>query len=69
MSGKYIPPHLRKKMAATVAEKSCVRFPSNTTGNNTRNVKYKRAPKSTNYNNYVSRSSIYKKISKGLATR
>lgn len=47
-----------------------VKFPSNTTGNDSRNVRYKNAP--SHYNNAEeneSRSTKYKKISRRLATR
>ncbi len=70
MSGKYVPPHLRGKAAAAAFKQTGVRFPSNTTGNNSRNVSYKAAP--THYNNAEENelpSTKYKKISRRLATR
>lgn len=71
MSGKYVPPHLRgKPMRPASPPKRGVRFPSNTTGNNSRNVSYKNAP--SHYNNAEEeepRSTKYKKISRRLASR
>lgn len=70
MSGKYIPPHLRGKKIAAVAVKPGVRFPSNTTGEEAANVRYKKAP--TGYradDEEVPRSAKYAAISKRLGTR
>jgi CCR4-NOT transcriptional regulation complex NOT5 subunit len=72
MSGKYIPPSLRKKMAAAAAEeatkKKGVRWPSNAHGDPSYNVKYKKAP-TTFRNNSLTRTQKYKAISKKLSTR
>lgn len=46
-----------------------VHFPSNTTGNNTRNVSYKKAPTQFANNAEESRSTKFAKISRRLATR
>ena len=70
MPGKYVPPHLRKKMEAptAVVNKKGVRFPSNATGDPEANVKSKKAP--TKYrNNSLTRSQKYTAISKKLGTR
>jgi hypothetical protein len=71
MSGKWVPPQKRGKAATTAFKQTGVRFPSNTTGNNSRNVSYKAAP--THYRNNTAveetRSTKYKKISRRLATR
>jgi hypothetical protein len=70
MSGKWVPPHKRGKSETATFKQTGVRFPSNTTGNNTRNVSYKEAPTTyRNTNEEESRSTKYKKISKRLATR
>ena len=68
MSGKWVPPHLRGKTSTSSFKQTGVRFPSNTTGNNSRNVSYKAAP--TRFREEEeSRSTKYKRISKRLATR
>lgn len=68
MPGKYIPPHLRGKASVSVAPTKGVRFPSNATGNESVNVKYKKAP--TSYRNRtLSRSEKYAGVSRRLATR
>lgn len=70
MSGKYVPPHLRGKKAAAVAEKPGVRFPSNATGEEAANVRYKKAPTGYRANeNEVPRSAKYAAISRRLGTR
>lgn len=74
MPGKWVPPHLRGKKSSTTFKQTGVRFPSNTTGNNTRNVTYKNAPTSYNSSSNENKpqtppSVKYKKISKRLATR
>lgn len=70
MSGKYVPPHLRgKAMRPASPPKRGVRFPSNTTGNNTRNRSYKKAPTAFLNSAEESPSTKYMKISKRLATR
>lgn len=77
MSGKYIPPALRKKMAAEAAAaeaaaakpaKKGVRWPSNAHGDPSFNVKYKKAPSKFREGS-ITRSQKYKAISKKLATR
>lgn len=73
MSGKYIPPALRKKMAAEAAaaaapSKKGVRWPSNAHGDPTFNVKYKKAPTKFREGSQT-RSQKYKAISKKLSTR
>ena len=74
MSGKYIPPALRKKMAAEAAaaeaapKKKGVRWPSNAHGDPSFNVKSKKAP--TKFvNASPTRSQKYKAISRKLSTR
>jgi hypothetical protein len=68
MSGKYVPPHLRGKKMTAVEVKPGVRFPSNATGEEAANVRYKRAP--TSYrNNEVPPSAKYSAMSKKLETR
>ena len=72
MSGKYIPPALRKKLAAAAQaeepKKKGIRFPSNAHGDIRFNVKYKKAP--TKFRNTSpSRTEKYKELSKKLATR
>lgn len=70
MSGKYIPPALRKKMAAEAAapKKKGVRWPSNAHGDPSFNVKYKKAP--TKFRNAsLTRSQKYGAISRKLSTR
>ncbi len=68
MSGKYIPPHLRGKVSTVVAPLRGVRFPSNATGEESADVRYKKAP--TSYRNRnMSRSEKYTAISRKLATR
>lgn len=71
MSGKYVPPHLRgKKPEAVVAAKSGVRFPSNATGEEAANVRYKKAPTGYRANEeQVPRSAKYAAVSKKLGTR
>ena len=73
MSGKWVPPHLRGKASTSTFKQTGVRFPSNTTGNNSRNVSYKAAPTRFRNNNAAaaeeSRSTKYAKISRRLATR
>lgn len=68
MPGKYIPPHLRGKALISVAPTKGVRFPSNATGNESANVKYKKAPASYRNRN-LSRSEKYAGVSRRLATR
>jgi hypothetical protein len=66
MSGKWVPK--KRGLPASMFKQTGVRFPSNTTGNNSRNVSYKAAP--TQFRNEEEeRSTKYKKISKRLATR
>jgi hypothetical protein len=68
MSGKYVPPHLRGKKIAPVEVKSGVRFPSNATGNEAANLRFKKAP--TSYrNDEIPRSVKYATMSKKLGTR
>jgi hypothetical protein len=68
MPGKYVPPHLRGKVSVSVAPTKGVRFPSNATGNESANVRYKKAP--TSYRNRnLSRSEKYASLSRSLATR
>jgi hypothetical protein len=70
MSGKYVPPHLRGKKIAPVEVKQGVRFPSNATGDEKANLKYKRAP--TGYRAdevVVPRSAKYGEMSGKLGTR
>jgi hypothetical protein len=69
MSGKWVPPHLRGKTSSSSFKQTGVRFPSNTTGNNSRNVSYKRAPTTFRESEEESRSTKYKRISKRLGTR
>lgn len=70
MSGKYVPPHLRGKKVAAVEVKPGVRFPSNTTGDNSRDVRYKRAPTGYRANEeVVPRSAKYGEMSRKLGTR
>ncbi len=67
----YIPPHLRKKLAGQTEKpkkrqtKKQLRFPSNTTGENSRNVSF--APVSKLFSEAA--SSVYKVFSSALATR
>jgi hypothetical protein len=68
MSGKYVPPHLRGKTGRPVSPKRGVRFPSNATGEESANVRYKKAPTSFRNRN-MSRSEKYVAISRRLATR
>ena len=74
MSGKYIPPALRKKMAAEAAAaaaeapKKGVRWPSNAHGDPSFNVKYKKAP-SKFHSKSPTRSQKYAAISRRLSTR
>lgn len=69
MSGKYVPPQLRGKVAAAPAPKPRgVHFPSNATGEESMNVRSKKAP--THFRNAnLSRSEKYKAMSRSLATR
>lgn len=68
MSGKYVPPALRGKKYAPVEVKPGVRFPSNATGEEAADVRYKRAP--TGYReNEVPRSVKYAAMSRRLGTR
>ncbi len=73
MSGKWLPPHKRGKASTSSFKQTGVRFPSNTTGNNSRNVSYKAAPTRFRNNNAnaeeETRSTKYKKISRHLGTR
>jgi hypothetical protein len=70
MSGKYVPLHLRgKPMRPASPPKRGVKWPSNTTGNNTRNVSYKKAPTHFANNAEESRSTKYAKLSRRLGTR
>lgn len=68
MSGKYVPPHLRGKASVPVGPMKGVRFPSNATGNESANVKYKKAPSSFRNRN-LSRSEKYASMSRRLSTR
>ena len=67
----YIPPHLRKKLAGQTETKpkkqtkKQTRFPSNTTGENSRNLSF--APVSKLFTDTA--TSIYKVFSSQLATR
>lgn len=65
----YIPPHLRKKLATEKPKKRTtkkqLRFPSNTTGENSRNVSF--APVSKLFTETA--STIYKVFSSALQTR
>jgi hypothetical protein len=64
----YIPPHLRKKLVEKPKKrqtKKQLRFPSNTTGDNSRNVSF--APVSKLFSETV--SSVYKVFSSALQTR
>jgi hypothetical protein len=69
MSGKYVPPHLRGKVAAApVVRRRGVHFPSNATGEESMNVRSKKAP--TRFRNAnLARSEKYKAMSRSLATR
>ncbi|NBO60433.1 MAG: hypothetical protein EBU82_05620 [Flavobacteriia bacterium] len=74
MSGKWVPPHKRGKASTSTFKQTGVRFPSNTTGNNSRNVSYKAAPTRFRNNNGAAaaaetRASKYTKISRQLGTR
>jgi hypothetical protein len=65
----YVPPHLRKKMAAQAAVTvRGVRWPSNAHGDPAANVKSKAAP-STYRNGNQSRKSKYMKMSRALSRR
>ncbi len=44
MSGEYVSPHLRGKKLVAVEVKPGVRFPSHATGEESENVRYKKAP-------------------------
>lgn len=68
MSGKYVPPHLRGKASGPVGPSRGVRFPSNATGEESANVRYKKAP-TTYRNRNMSRSEKYAAISRRLGTR
>jgi hypothetical protein len=64
----YIPPHLRKKVVEKPKKrqtKKQIRFPSNTTGDNSRNVSF--APVSKLFSDTI--SSVYKAFSSALQTR
>jgi hypothetical protein len=64
----YIPPHLRKKLVEKPKKrqtKKQLRFPSNTTGDNTRNVSF--APVSKLFSELT--TSVYKVFSSALQTR
>lgn len=64
----YIPPHLRKKLNEKPKKrqtKKQLRFASNTTGDNTRNVSF--APVSKLFSEVT--SSVYKVFSSALQTR
>jgi hypothetical protein len=64
----YIPPHLRKKLAEKPTKrktKKQLRFPSNTTGESSRNVSF--APVSKLFSEVT--SSVYKVFSSALQTR
>jgi len=68
MSGKYVPLHLRGKKLTAVEVKPGVRFPSNATGEESANLRYKKAP--TSYrNNDVPPSVKYGAMSRKLGTR
>jgi hypothetical protein len=68
MPGKYVPPHMRGKVSVSVAPTKGVRFPSNATGNESANLRYKKAP--TSYRNQnLSRSEKYAGVSRRLSTR
>ena len=68
MSGKWLPPHLRGKASTVVVPSHGVRFPSNATGEESENKKYKKAP--TSYRNRnMTRSEKYTAMSRRLATR
>ena len=69
MSGKWVPPHLRGKASKSSFKTTGVRFPSNTTGNNSRNVSYKNAPTEFNNAENARPSARYEKVSRRLATR
>lgn len=65
----YVPPHKRGKMAApSESKKKGVRWPSNTHGDPTANVKSKKAP-TTFRNRSQTRSNKYKTMSKKLNSR
>ncbi len=68
MSGKYVPPHLRGKKMAAVELKPGVRFPSNATGEESANVRYKKAP-TVFHEGEVPRSAKYAAMSHRLGTR
>ena len=68
MSGKYVPPHLRGKKMAAVEVKPGVRFPSNATGEESANVRYKKAP-TVFHEGEVPRSAKYAAMSRKLGTR
>lgn len=64
----YIPPHLRKKAAPQAKKrqtKKQLRFPSNTTGDNSRNVSF--APVSKLFSSAA--ATVYKVFSSALQTR
>ena len=64
----YIPPHLRKKLATKPKSRQTqkqLRFPSNTTGDNSRNVSF--APVSKLFSEMT--TSVYKVFSSAFQTR
>lgn len=68
MSDKYVPPHLRGKVGATATKPRGVHFPSNATGEESMNLRYKKAP--TVYRNgSQTRSEKYADLSRRLSTR
>jgi hypothetical protein len=68
MSGKYVPPHLRGKKLVAVEVKPGVRFPSNATGEESANVRYKKAP-TVFHEGEIPRSVKYAAMSRRLGTR
>ena len=68
MSGKYIPLHLRGKKLTAVEVKPGIRFPSDKTGDESADLRYKKAP--TGYrNNAIPRSAKYAETTRKLGTR
>jgi hypothetical protein len=69
MSGKYVPPHLRgKALRPRTPPRRGVHFPSNATGNESQNVRYKSAASRFRNENEL-RSVKYARLSRALATR
>lgn len=68
MPGKYIPPQLRGKASTVITMKKGVHFPSNATGEESMNIRSKKAP--THFRNAnQTRSEKYRNMSRRLSTR